>query len=106
MNELTQQATSFNKNPPIWSAEFPLNQLDFIRIEITCLKGSPIVSVRCWFRPDDGPERPTRRGIAFAIRHLPTTAARLNEALCQARGLGLLPPDDRADRRGEGGADV
>jgi hypothetical protein len=91
MTKLAEQATSFNKNPSIWSAEFPLNQRDFIRIEITRFKGSPILSVRCWFRPDDGPERPTRRGIAFAIRHLPNTAAQLNEALGQARAAGLLP---------------
>jgi hypothetical protein len=90
MTELAEQATSFNKNPPIWSAEFPLNQRDFIRVEITRFKGSPILSVRCWFRPDDGPERPTRRGIAFAIRHLPNAAAHLNEALLQARALGVL----------------
>jgi hypothetical protein len=91
MKKIPEQATSFNNNTPIWSAEFPLNQRDFIRVEITRFKGSPILSVRCWFRPDDGPERPTRRGVAFSIRHLPTTAARLNEALGQARAAGLLP---------------
>lgn len=90
MTKLAERAASFNENA-IWSAEFPLNQRNFIRVEIIRYKGSPILSVRCWFRPDDGPTRPTRRGIAFAIQHLPNTAARLNEALAQARAAGLLP---------------
>jgi hypothetical protein len=97
MKVIDEQAVSFNKNPPIWSAEFPINQRNFIRVEITYLKGSPVLSLRCWFRPDDGLARPTRRGIIFAIRHLPSAAAHLNEALGRARAAGLLS---------NGGADV
>ena len=97
MDQIAEQATSFNENTPIWSAEFPLNQRNSLRVEIVCLKGSPIVSLRCWFRPDGGPARPTKRGIGLAIRHLPNIAARLNEAMGQARAAGLLP---------DGGADV
>ena len=90
MKELIERAISFNTNAPIWSAEFALNRRNSLRVEIVYLKGSPILSLRCWFRPDGGPERPTRRGISFAIRHLPNVAAHLNEALSQARAAGLL----------------
>jgi hypothetical protein len=97
MEDLAERATSFNKNTPIWNAEFALNRRNSLRVEIVYLKGSPIVSLRCWFRPDGGPARPTKRGICLAIRHLPNIAARLNEAMGQARAAGLLP---------DGGADV
>jgi Transcriptional Coactivator p15 (PC4) len=97
MKKLAEPATSFNNNTPVWSAEFPLNQRNFLRVEIIYLKDSPVLSLRCWFRPADGPARPTKRGITFAIRHLPSAARHLNQALGQARAAGLLS---------DGGADV
>jgi hypothetical protein len=107
MKEIAEQATSFNKNPPIWSSEFSLNGREIIRVELGSVNGTPIVNMRRWYKPPDGGlPRPTRRGLAYAIKHLPDITALMNEAVEQARGLGLLPPDDRADRRGEGGADV
>jgi hypothetical protein len=89
MTEIAHRATKFNENPPIWTGEFSLNLREFIRIELTCIKNIPIFNLRRWFRPDDGPARPTRKGIACAIRHLPNTVTLLNEALRQAQARGL-----------------
>jgi hypothetical protein len=104
MNELTERTASFNKNT-IWSAEFSLNGREIVRVELGKVNGTPIVNLRRWFRPDGEPPRPTKRGLACALKHLPDIAALVNEALRRARGLGLLPPDG-PDRCSEGGADV
>jgi Transcriptional Coactivator p15 (PC4) len=97
MNELTERTASFNKNT-IWSAEFSLNGREIVRVELGKVNGTPIVNVRRWFTPPDGElARPTRRGLAFALKHLPTLAALLNEALHHARVKGLLPTEEGAD---------
>jgi Transcriptional Coactivator p15 (PC4) len=90
MKELPEQATSFNENPPIWSAEFPLNGREIVRVELGKVNGTPIVNVRRWFRPDGELPRPSKRGLACALKHLPALAALLNEALHHARVKGLL----------------
>jgi hypothetical protein len=54
--------------------------------------GRSTIDIRRWSGED-----PRKRGLAFDVRHLPSVAALLNEALGQARAAGLLP---------DGGADV
>jgi Transcriptional Coactivator p15 (PC4) len=73
--------------------EFVLNGREVIRAEISAFNGRQIINVRRWYRAEDGSIRPTKKGLACAIRHLPALAALLADTLERARTSGLLPND-------------
>lgn len=68
---------------------FPLNDKDTIRAELGDYNGTTVANFRKWF-DDDGTAKPTRKGIAFAVRHLPAFAALVNDTLTRARADGLI----------------
>jgi Transcriptional Coactivator p15 (PC4) len=77
-----------------------------IRVELSEYKGHPLVSVRVWQTGSDGCDRPSKQGIALAVRKLPELAAALNRALTRAQALGLLDgaaDDDTASESAEAG---
>jgi hypothetical protein len=96
MGKLVDHVPPCNRNlskgqtAPAWSGEHKINQREAVRIEILDYRGQPIFDLRRCFYPDGGLLRPTKRGVALALRHLPGVAAMLNQALRQARALGLL----------------
>jgi hypothetical protein len=99
MHNLTDRAVNFNRRFPRgrcqakWSDEFPINKRDVLRVELLIeSNGRSTIDARRW-----NGETPSKRGLAFDLRHLPSVAALLNQALGQARAAGLLP---------DGGADV
>jgi hypothetical protein len=99
MHDLRKCATNFNRDfsrgrcKAIWSADILINRRDVLRVELlTESNGRSTVDFRRW-----NGEKPSKRGLAFDIRHLPSAAALLNEALGQARATGQLP---------DGGVDV
>src|SRR5271156_2000097 len=69
--------------------EFALNSREVIRAEIDEFNGRTIKNLRRWFRANDGRMRPTPKGLACAIRHLPALADLISEALLRARENGL-----------------
>jgi len=73
------------------SLEFALNGREVIRAEISTFNGRQIFNIRRWYRAEDGSIRPTKKGLACAIRHLPALVALLADALARARTAGLLP---------------
>ena len=73
--------------------EFALNGREVIRAEISAFNGRQNFNVRRWYRAEDGSIRPTKKGLACAIRRLPALAALLADALARARTSGLLPND-------------
>jgi hypothetical protein len=75
------------------SLEFALNGRDVIRAEISAFSDRQTFKVRRWYRAHGGSIRPTPKGLACAIRHLPAEAALLADALERARTSGL-PPND------------
>jgi Transcriptional Coactivator p15 (PC4) len=96
MGKLVEHAPPCNRNlskgqiAPIWSGEHKINQREAVRIEISDYRGQLIFDLRRCFYPDGESPRPTKRGVALALRHLPGVAALVNQALRQARALGLL----------------
>ena len=74
---------------PIAVGQFQLNGKDTIRAELGDFNGTTVANFRKWF-DDDGTAKPTRKGIAFAVRHLPAFAALVNDALARARADGLI----------------
>jgi hypothetical protein len=96
---LAERKADFNREFPRgrckarWSAEFPINKREVLRVELLIeSNGRSTIDIRRW-----NDKAPGKHGLAFGIRHLPSAAALLNQALGQARAAGLLPG---------GGADV
>jgi hypothetical protein len=82
---------------PILVAEWPLNNRgEQVRVSIENYKGSWLISLRKWFKIDDGQMRPGK-GLAMSAKNLPQLAAAIEQALATARERGLVPAD------GEGG---
>jgi hypothetical protein len=71
------------------SLEFALNGREVIRAEISASNARQIFNVRRWYRAEEGSIRPTKKGLACAVRHLPAEAALLADALARARSSGL-----------------
>jgi hypothetical protein len=96
MEKLVEHAPPCNRNlskgqtAPNWSGEHEINQREVLRLQISYYRGQPIFDLRRCFYPDGEPPRPTKKGLACAVRHLPGLAALVNEALRQARTKGLL----------------
>jgi Transcriptional Coactivator p15 (PC4) len=65
-----------------------------VRVELSEYEGHPLVNIRVWQTGSDGTDRPTKQGIALAIRKLPELAAALNMAEAMARELRLLESED------------
>jgi hypothetical protein len=68
-----------------------------VRIEISEYQGHALVNVRIWETGSDGIDRPTVKGIALAIRKLPTLAGGINKALERAREIGLIDDEGAAN---------
>jgi hypothetical protein len=96
MKEVHEHRPQRNRNPDemtFWCGEHQLNQREILRLTLSNYQGQPILDLRRWLDPGGGqPPRPTKKGVGCALNHLLDIAALVNEALRQARGLGLLPP--------------
>jgi hypothetical protein len=94
MRDISERAESRKREPTstsattqVWSAEFPINQREFLRVRLILPRNNkPALDLRRWFRPADGsPEKPTGRGFALAAKHIPSLAALVNDAAAQTR---------------------
>jgi hypothetical protein len=96
--ELGSQAnrteSNFQEQASAGALEFRLNAREVIRAEVSEFNGRQIFNIRRWFRADDGSMRPTAKGLACAVRHLPSLATLVEGALAQARAAGLLDEGD------------
>jgi len=71
-------------------AEWPLNDREIARVSIEKFKDARLINCRKWFRTENGELRPSKRGIALVLRHLPKLAEAFTLALSIARDRGLL----------------
>jgi hypothetical protein len=67
-----------------------------VRIDLSEFKGHALVNVRVWETGTDGIDRPSKAGLALAIRKLPELTRALLKAEDRARAMGLLAGDDGA----------
>jgi hypothetical protein len=67
-----------------------------VRIDLSEFKGHALVNVRVWETGTDGIDRPSKAGLALAIRKLPELTRALVKAEDRAREMGLLGADDGA----------
>jgi transcriptional coactivator p15 (PC4) len=65
-----------------------------VRVELSEYEGHALINVRVWQTGTDGIDRPTKQGIALAIRKLPTLTVALLKAEDKARELGLIKADE------------
>jgi hypothetical protein len=75
---------------PVWSAELPINQREFLRVELRQRRTHAAIDVRRWRRSPDGDLQATERGFALALRQLPAMKALIDAAFVQAQAAGLL----------------
>ncbi len=75
---------------PIIASKFPKNAREEVRTVLSDYHGKTIINVRVWFQGDDGEMRPSKSGLAMAIKHLPALAKSLNDAVDRAREAGLI----------------
>jgi hypothetical protein len=67
-----------------------------VRVDLSEFKGHALVNVRVWETGTDGIDRPSKAGLALAIRKLPELTRALLKAEDRAREMGLLGADDGA----------
>jgi Transcriptional Coactivator p15 (PC4) len=64
-----------------------------VRVDLSEFKGHRLISIRVWETGTDGIDRPSKAGLALAIRKLPELTCALLKAEERAREMGLLPDD-------------
>jgi hypothetical protein len=86
-----RRSTSTSALTQIWSAEFPINQREFLRVRLILPRNNkPDLDLRRWYRPADGsPEKSTGKGFALSTKHITSLAALVNEAAAQTRAPTL-----------------
>jgi hypothetical protein len=67
-----------------------LNSRNCIKLELTKFADHWIVNLRRWFVSGDGKLKPTRKGIAFSVEHLPELSSLVRKALKRAKRKGLV----------------
>ena len=67
---------------------------DVIVVQIKQFEGVVFADARQFFTDTDGISRPTKKGLAISLRHLPKLIALLGKALTKAHALGLVREDD------------
>jgi hypothetical protein len=83
---------------PILIAEWLLNNRgETVRVSIDNFKGTWLISIRKWFKADDGQMRPGK-GLAMGAKNLSRLAAAIEQALSTARERGLVPTGDVRDQ--------
>jgi Transcriptional Coactivator p15 (PC4) len=71
-------------------AEWPRNQQERVRISLDRYRGRDVVSLRTWWKSEDGEDRPGRDGITLDVRHAPKLAKAFKRTEARARKEGML----------------
>jgi Transcriptional Coactivator p15 (PC4) len=67
----------------VWSEDHPINTHEFVRVELRQQKTRAVVDVRRWLTQLDGTTRPTQKGFAISVNHLPAIIDLLSAALAK-----------------------
>lgn len=59
------------------------NSREELRVSLDDFKGQRLVSLRVWFRAEDGTMRPGRKGLAVRLELLPAVLEALGKALAE-----------------------
>ena len=70
--------------------EFAKNKREYVRIELTKFKGLDLLSLRIWYKSEDGQVLPSKSGFALRIELLPILLEILGRAKALAHERGLL----------------
>ena len=66
-------------------AEISKNRREAGRLSLSEFQGRPVVDLRTWFLAPDGEWRPSPKGLALGVRHLPALADAFAKALREAQ---------------------
>lgn len=75
-------------------AQWDKNDREVIRVALSEFRGKPTIEARVWYRDPAGELQPSRQGLTCNVRHLPSIARALSDALVEHRGL--LPDEGGA----------
>jgi hypothetical protein len=59
--------------------------------------GTRLINIRKWFEAEDGSVRPTKHGVALALKHLPRPNEAIWQAVAVAADRGLIPSADAGE---------
>ncbi len=65
------------------------NSREEIRVELAEYNGQPVLNARIWWKDDSGTFFPSKKGLTFNVKHLPSFADAINATLEGARDKGL-----------------
>lgn len=68
-------------------ATIPKNASEVVKVELTEFNGHDLVGVRVWTKDTD---RPTQKGVSFAVAMLPALVGAMVKAEVEARAAGLI----------------
>jgi Transcriptional Coactivator p15 (PC4) len=88
--ELKSNSSTTDNADALIIAEWPINSRETVRASIEKFKDTRLINCRKWFRAESGELRPSKRGIALGVHHLPKLAEVFTEALSITRERGLL----------------
>lgn len=72
---------------------WPLNVPETMRVRFDTYQGHNIIDLRRLYAASDGALKPDFGGLTIAIRHLPTLASTLEEAMEDATASGFVASD-------------
>jgi hypothetical protein len=80
---------------PVEIAKFWKNRRgEAVIVSLREYEGRALIDCRVHFTNKEGRLQPTSKGLALVVLRLPDLAKAINQALKQARELGLLPDDE------------
>jgi len=85
-------STAKRGNEQVFVAEWPRNRRELVRISIDRIETRFVVSIRVWWRNDDGIYKPSPTGLTLFVSHLPKLVEHLEAARKKATIFGLLEP--------------
>jgi hypothetical protein len=90
-NQQPHKSEAVGLPEPIEIGKFFKNRKgDFILVQLKAFEGVVFADARQFFTDADGISRPTKKGLAISLRHLPELIALLGKALTKAHALGLI----------------
>jgi hypothetical protein len=102
MKDLAERAHARNKQSTSrcvttqdWSAEFPINQRELVRAELSLSKAHVTLDLRRRFKTTNGARQSTGRGVALSARHIASLAALVDAAAAQVQTTGMADAGDR-----------
>jgi hypothetical protein len=79
-----------SKKKPWIIDEWKKNNQEIIRVAIDLYNGKNVISIRTWYKDDDGKLKPGKQGASYELKHLKNISKAMKQAYIQARKNRLI----------------